>query len=162
DNLGWTLAGKRVLLLGSGGAARGVIQPLLEAGPAELIVSGRTPWNVEKLAIAFKEHGPLTPRTHITLKGDCFDLVLNATSIGHDGQVLRLPPGIVHKDSACYDLNYGKASAPFREWAGAQGVGRVAEGLGMLVEQAAASFALWHGRRPQTAPVIRQLAGQTS
>lgn len=157
DNLQWPIAGRRVLLLGAGGAARGVLKPLLDEKPAQLVISSRTPWTVEKLAEAFKAHGPVQPRTHMTLKGDRYDLVINATSAGHQGQTPRLPPQLLGADAACYDLNFGAAFVPFRDWAQAQGAARIADGLGMLAEQAAASFALWRGQRPQTAPVIRQL-----
>ena len=157
DNNWLTPAGKRVLLLGAGGAARGVLKPLLDERPAQLVISSRTPWTVEKLAEEFKAHGPIRPSTHLALKGDCFDLIVNATSAGHDGQVPRLPQGLLKDGGACYDLSYGKAFEPFRNWALAQGARVVADGVGMLVEQAAASFELWHGRRPKASPVIAAL-----
>lgn len=156
-NLQWPIAGRRVLLLGAGGAARGVLKPLLDEKPALLVISSRTPWTVEKLAADFKAHGPLLPRTHMTLKGDRYDLVINATSVGHQGQVPRLPPGLLADGAACYDLNFGRAHAPLRDWARAQGAARIADGLGMLVEQAAASHALWRGARPPTAAIIARL-----
>ena len=155
----FAVAGRRVLLLGAGGAARSVLKSLLDEKPAELLLSSRTPWTVEKLAAEFKAHGPVTPRTHITLKGDRFDLVINATSAGLAGEAPRLPPDILAPGAACYDMNYGAAHAPFRDWARDAGAARIADGLGMLVEQAAASFALWRGVRPQTAPVIERLRG---
>jgi shikimate dehydrogenase len=157
DNLKWTVAGRKVLLLGAGGAARGALKPLLDEKPAELVISSRTPWKVEKLAADFKAHGPVRPATHVALKGDHFDLVINATSAGLADQAPRLPGDLLAPAAACYDMSYGKAFAPFRDWAKAQGATRIADGIGMLVEQAAASFALWHGRRPQTAPVIERL-----
>ena len=150
-------AGRRVLLLGSGGAARGVLKPLLDERPAVLVVSGRTPWTVEKLAEQFKAHGPVRASTHLALKGERFDLVINATSAGHSGQVPRLPPELLAPGGACYDMAYGKAFEPFRAWAAAQGARSVVDGVGMLVEQAAGAFELWHGRRPETAPVIERL-----
>lgn len=157
DNLGYPLSGRKILLLGSGGAARSVLAPMLEERPAELVLSGRTPWVVEKLAADFRSLGPVRPSTHIALKGDCFDLVIHATSAGHSGEAPRLPSGLLEPGALCYDLSYGAAAVPFRRWAEAQGAGRVADGLGMLVEQAAASYALWHGARPKTAPVIARL-----
>ena len=159
DNHWLALGGKRVLLLGAGGAARGVLKPLLDERPALLVVSSRTPWTVEKLAEQFKAHGPIRPSTHIALKGERFDVIINATSAGLAGEVPRLPPALLADNGACYDLSYGKAFAPFRDWALLQGARVVADGLGMLVEQAASSFALWHGRRPQTGPVIARLRG---
>lgn len=157
DNLGLALAGRRVLLLGAGGAARGALEPLLGEKPAVLVVSSRTPWTVEKLAAEFRAHGPVRPSTHVALKGERFDLVINATSAGHHGQAPRLPAGLLADGGACYDLSYGKAFEPFRAWALAQRARVVADGLGMLVEQAACGFELWHGRRPATAPVIAML-----
>ena len=161
DNHWLTLDGKRVLLLGAGGAARGALKPLLDERPALLVISSRTPWTVEKLAEEFKAHGAVRPSTHLALKGDSFDLVINATSAGHEGQVPRLPPGLLKDGGACYDLSYGKAFEPFRNWALAQGARVIGDGVGMLVEQAAASFELWYGRRPKTAPVIASLRNRS-
>jgi shikimate dehydrogenase len=151
--------GKRVLLLGAGGAARGALKPLLDERPADLVISSRTPWTVEKLAEEFKAHGPIRPSTHLALKGDSFDLVINATSAGHHGEAPRLPGGLLRDGGACYDMTYGKAFEPFRNWAAAQGARVVADGVGMLVEQAASSFELWLDRRPATAPVLAELRG---
>jgi shikimate dehydrogenase len=157
DNHWLAIASKRVVLLGSGGAVRSVIQPLLDERPALLVVSGRTPWKVEKLAEQYKGRGPIRPSTHVALKGDRFDLIINATSAGLAGETPRLPEGLLGEGGACYDMCYGKAFEPFRNWALMQGARVVADGIGMLVEQAASAFALWHGRRPKTAPVIERL-----
>jgi len=157
DNLKWPLAGQRVLLLGSGGATRSVLKALLDEKPALLTISSRTPWTVEQLAADFKAHGPVRPCTHMALKGDRYDLIVNATSAGYQGQVPRLPENLLEGGGACYDLLYGEASEPFRAWAQKQQAARIADGLGMLVEQAAAAFGLWHGQRPATAPVIEKL-----
>jgi shikimate dehydrogenase len=154
ENCGIELAGKRVLVLGAGGAVRGILMPLLEARPAELVVSNRTPWRPDALAQAFKDVGVIRPCTHLALKGDCFDVIVQATSAGHEGGLPRLPAGLLAPGGACYDLNYGKAALPFCAWAEAQGATRIADGLGMLVEQAAEAFSLWHGLRPPTAAVI--------
>jgi len=113
-NLKLGLAGQRILLLGAGGAARGVLKPLLDEKPGELVISSRSPWTVEKLAADFKPHGNIRPCTHMALKGFAFDLIINATSAGYQGQVPRLPPGVLAQGGACYDLNYGKAYEPFR------------------------------------------------
>jgi shikimate dehydrogenase len=161
DNNWLSVGGKRVLLLGAGGAARGVLKPLLDERPALLVISSRTPWTVEKLAEEFKPYGSIRPSTHLALKGDRFDLIVNATSAGHSGEVPRLPAGLLNPGGACYDLSYGKAFAPFRNWALAQGARVVADGIGMLVEQAASSFELWHGRRPTTSPVIATLRNRS-
>jgi len=156
-NLGIAVAGKRVLLLGAGGAARGVLKPLLDQKPAELVLSNRNPWKPEDIAPQFAAFGPIRPCTHLALKGDVFDLVINATAAGHSGQMPKLPGQLLAPGGACYDLSYGAAFAPFEAWARSQGAARIADGLGMLVEQAAVSFALWRGLRPQTAPVLAAL-----
>lgn len=149
--LGIIVRDRRVLVLGAGGAARGILGPLLQAGPAELVVSNRNPWKPEALADAFRSVGPLVPRTHLALKGDQYDLVINATSAGHGGGIPRLPDGLLATGAEAYDLSYGVAHAPFADWAVAAGARRVHDGLGMLIEQAAESFERWHGIRPPTA-----------
>ncbi|SFF25529.1 shikimate dehydrogenase [Fontimonas thermophila] len=155
--LGFAVTGRRVLVLGAGGAARGILEPLLRAQPAELVVSNRTPWKPEALAEAFKNLGRIRPCTHLALKGDRYDLIINATSAGHDGRMVRLPGQLLAAGGDCYDLSYGEAFAPFAAWARAQNAARIADGLGMLVEQAAAAFERWRGVRPDTAPVIALL-----
>lgn len=156
-NLGVELSGRRVLLLGSGGAARGLLEPLLTEKPAELVLSNRSPWTPEALAKQFAPIGVVRPSAHFALKGDRFDVIINATSAGHIGTVPRLPPELFAEGALAYDLNYGNASEPFLAWARNQGATRSSDGLGMLVEQAAESFELWHGVRPQTAPVLESL-----
>ncbi|TXH05659.1 MAG: shikimate dehydrogenase [Nevskiaceae bacterium] len=157
QHLGLTIAGKRVLVLGAGGAARGILKPLLDQKPAELAVSGRNPWKPEELAEQFKAVGTIRPATHLALKGDVFDLIINATSVGHSGAQLRLPGQLLAEGGACYDLSYGKAFAPFAAWACTQGAARVSDGLGMLVEQAAAAFEIWRGVKPETASVLQRV-----
>jgi shikimate dehydrogenase len=157
QNLHLLIAGKRVLVLGSGGAARGILKPLLDQKPAELTLSGRNPWKPEELAEQFKVFGKIRPATHIALKGDLFDLIINATSVGHSGAQLRLPGQLLAEGGACYDLSYGKAFEPFAGWACAQGAARVSDGLGMLVEQAAAAFEIWRGVKPETRPVMQRV-----
>lgn len=149
--LGMAVAGKRVLVLGAGGATRGILGPLLAERPAQLVVSNRNPWKPEALAEAFATVGTVIPRTHLALKGDQFDLVINATSAGHGGQAPRLPEGLLAPGAEAYDLSYGTAHGPFAAWAVAAGAKRVHDGLGMLIEQAAESFERWHGVRPPTA-----------
>lgn len=155
--LAYVIEGRDVLVLGAGGAVCGMLAPLLAARPASLTVSNRNPWKPEKLAEQFRALGTVLPRTHMTLKGFRFDLIINATSAGYSGQMPRLPPDLLADGGACYDLSYGDAHAPFRAWAEAQGATRIADGLGMLVEQAAAAFALWRGVRPETGAVLASL-----
>ncbi|APZ44359.1 shikimate dehydrogenase [Acidihalobacter ferrooxydans] len=160
-NLGLTLAGRRILLLGAGGAARGVIEPLLEAAPAELVIANRTAARAEQLARLFADLGPLRATALDALDGAAaFDILINATSASLAGTTLALPAHLVAADSVAYDMVYAARPTPFMRWAGEHGAARVADGLGMLVEQAAESFFLWRGVRPRTAPVIADLRAQ--
>jgi len=156
-NLGVPLRGKRVLVLGAGGAARGILAPILAEEPAELVISNRNPWKPEEIAASLKRFGNIVPRTNLSLKGDQYDVVINATSAGHRGELPRLPPQLFAPGALAYDLNYGPAAQPFLNWAKAQGASRISDGLGMLVEQAAEAFTLWRGLRPETAPVLVEL-----
>lgn len=157
DRLGIVVTGRRVLVLGAGGAARGILGPLLAARPSILVVSNRNPWKPEQLAESFKAHGTIVPRTHLALKGDRYDLIVNATSAGHTGSLPMLPGPLLAEGGDCYDLSYGAAAQPFCRWAHSQKAARSSDGLGMLVEQAASSFECWRGVRPQTAPVLAEL-----
>lgn len=157
QRLGFGIAGRRVLILGAGGAVRGILEPLLAERPAELVVSNRNPWKPEALAEDFKALGAITPRTHYTLKGDRYDLIINATSAGHGGRMVTLPGQLLADGGDCYDLSYGAAFEPFRAWAQTQGAARIADGLGMLVGQAAAAFEQWRGVHPDPASVIEAL-----
>ena len=148
---------RRVLLLGAGGAARSVIGSLLALQPRELVIASRNPWKPEELAERFKNLGPLRPCTYYALKGDRYDLIINATSAGHAGTLPRLPRELLADGGACYDLSYGKAHAPFAAWAREQQAATLADGLGMLVEQAAASFEIWFGKSPDVEPVLAAL-----
>jgi shikimate dehydrogenase len=158
-NLGVTLAGRRILLLGAGGAARGVMLPLLEEKPALLHLANRT---AAKACALQAEFAPMAgPSKFVAggfaeLAGRQFDLVINATAAGLDDQAPPLPDGLYAPDSLAYDMVYGRET-PFMAAARAQGAARQADGLGMLVEQAAESFFLWRGVRPPTAPVLEQL-----
>lgn len=153
-NLGVALAGARILLLGAGGAARGVLAPLLEARPRELVVANRTPERARELARRFAARGPILAVPLDAIPGGAFDLVVNATSTSTRGEALDVAlPGEI---AFAYDMAYGAAAEPFLALARSRGA-RTADGLGMLVEQAAESFALWRGVRPDTAPVLAQL-----
>lgn len=160
SRLGIVLTGRRVLVLGAGGATRGILGPLLAARPSILVVSNRNPWKPEELAEAFKPLGPIVPRTHVALKGDRYDVIINATSAGHDGALPMLPGPLLADGGDCYDLSYGAASQPFCKWSRSQKAACSSDGLGMLVEQAASSFERWRGVRPDTAPVLAELRRQ--
>jgi shikimate dehydrogenase len=156
-NLGGVIAGRRVLLLGAGGAARGVLQPLLAQRPAQLVIANRTADRATALAQAFARFGALRGGGYDALEGQAFDLVINATSASLQGDVPPLPEGVLAPQAWCYDMMYGPRPTPFMAWAQNRGAARISDGLGMLVEQAAEAFALWRDVRPQTAAVIAAL-----
>jgi shikimate dehydrogenase len=154
NNHGFAIAGKKILLLGAGGAAAGVLQPLLAAGPAHLAIANRTPARAQALAARFSG---AEARSFNSLSGGRFDLVINATAASVAGERPALPRGVFAVDSLAYDLMYGKSETPFLAMARGDGAARLADGLGMLVEQAAESFFIWRGVRPDTAPVLAAL-----
>ena len=156
DNLHAVLAGARVLVLGAGGAVRGVLSPLLEEQPAELVIANRTVGKAQELAALIPGRG-VEGVGFETLAGRQFDGVINGTSASLQGELPPLPDGLLAPGAWCYDLMYGKVPTVFMNWARTQGTDNVVDGLGMLVEQAAESFFLWRGVRPQTAPVIAAL-----
>ena len=156
DNLEWPLEGVRILLVGAGGAARGVIGPLLEAGPAELRLVNRTPDRARELAGHFRALGPIRGGG-LESADTPFDIIINATAASLEGQVPELNPAVVGPETAVYDMMYAAEPTAFVQWGVARGAHAVADGLGMLVEQAAESFTLWRGVRPKTGPVLTTL-----
>ncbi len=158
---GVPLAGAHILVLGAGGATRGILAPLLEQGPATVFIAKRTAARAEQLAREFAEQAG----KHCTLRGGGFehipadpaDLVLHATSLGLEGKVPEIPRAVFGPATLAYDLAYGTTDTPFTGWAREQGAGRVAQGLGMLVEQAAEAFFLWRGIRPDTESMRHEL-----
>lgn len=159
-NLGGALAGRRILLLGAGGASRGVIAPLLAGQPAALFIANRTAGKAEALAAAFADMAPVDAGNFAKIVGQSFDLVINATSASLAGESLPLPPGLFAPGSLAYDMMYGKGETPFLAQARQQGAARCADGLGMLVEQAAEAFFVWRGVRPATGQVLADLRAQ--
>jgi len=157
QNLAFDPAGKRILLLGAGGAARGVLAPLLAARPAALTIANRSAGKAATLAAEFADLAPVEATEFAQLAGKSFDLVINATSASLAGESLPLPPGIFGAGSLAYDMMYGKGETPFMALARNQGAARCADGLGMLVEQAAEAFFVWRGMRPGTALVLADL-----
>lgn len=155
DNLGVTITGKRVLVLGAGGAVRGVLGPLLEEKPALVVIANRTPDRAQELADAFEDYGRVEGSSFADLDGSRYDIVINGTSASLKGEVPPLPEGILARGAFCYDMMYGAEPTAFMRWADEEGGEHIADGLGMLVEQAAESFMLWRGVRPQTASVIK-------
>jgi shikimate dehydrogenase len=159
-NLGFPLAGRRILLLGAGGAARGALAPLLECRPAGLAIANRTADKAAALAAGFADLAAVDAGNYADFAGRAFDVVINATSASLAGAALPLPAGLFAPDSLAYDMMYGKGETPFLALARAQGAARRADGLGMLVEQAAEAFLVWRGVRPDTAPVLAALRAQ--
>ena len=157
DNLAIPLAGKRLLLVGAGGAASGVIQALLDTGIAALVLANRTVERARDLARRFG--GAVKPCGLDALGDEHFDVIVNATSASLSGEAPPLPPSVFASGSLAYDMMYGKGETPFLAAARAAGAAHLADGLGMLVEQAAESFRVWRGVRPQTAPVLAMLRG---
>jgi len=160
---GLDLRGRRTLLIGAGGAARGVAPALLDAGIPDLYVVNRTPARTDALADALGEPGRVHPR-HFEQLGELgeFELIINATSAGRSGTFPALPRSLVGMRTSAVDLSYGEASVPFLAWAHAHGTRDAIDGLGMLVEQAAESFALWHGVRPETDAVFDALQARNA
>jgi shikimate dehydrogenase len=157
-NVGLSLAGLRVLILGAGGATRGIIGPLLEQDTASIVVANRTPDKAKALVNHFGTMGEVSSaRLNRVPNGKTFDLVINATSAGLGGKMPEYPAHAVGENTLCYDLSYGLKETPFVAWAKRAGAGRTRSGWGMLIEQAAESFEIWRGVRPDTAPVMKRL-----
>jgi len=157
-NLGVPMTGARLLMLGAGGAARGVLALLLAERPERLVVANRTLDRATALADAFASHGRLEARSPDRLEG-AFDIVINATSAGLAGELPRVSGAMFAPQALAYDMMYGDSETAFLRWAREHGAARGADGLGMLIEQAAESFYLWRGVRPATAPVLALLRG---
>jgi shikimate dehydrogenase len=152
------ISNRRVLVLGAGGAARGILVPLLAEAPAELVLANRTLERAERLGADLGAGDRLAICRFDELRAHAaFDIVVNATSAGLKGEQPPFPSNIIARTTFCYDLAYSLKSTPFVAWARESGAGRAVQGWGMLVEQAAESFAIWRGRRPDTQPILKQL-----
>ena len=158
---GLDLRARRTLLIGAGGAARGVAPALLDAGIGDLFVVNRTAQRADALVDALAQPGRVHPRylDDLVALGE-FDLIVNATSAARNGQIPALPRALVGRRTAAVDLSYGEAAIPFLAWARASGCHDMVDGLGMLVEQAALSFARWHGVEPDTDPIYGELRAE--
>jgi shikimate dehydrogenase len=157
DNLGVVITHRRILMIGAGGAARGVLAPLLALEPSELVIANRTTERAQTLVEDFKDLGTLTGTGFAQVAPTAFDLVINATSASLSGDVPNIPAGVVAPETVCYDMAYGKSDTAFIRWARSVGCTRAIQGWGMLVEQAAESFRVWRGMRPPTGPVLAAL-----
>jgi len=156
------IAKKRVLVLGAGGAVRGVMAIILAEKPKSLMIANRTVSKAQTLADEFADLGKVSARGFEALAGQQFDLVINGTAASLHGDLPPLPDGILADGAWCYDMMYGAEETVFNTWACQQGAAKTMDGLGMLVEQAAESFFMWRHVRPDTAPVIAQLRAQLS
>ncbi len=148
---------KRVLILGAGGAVRGVLEPLLAGRPQRLVIANRTLSKAEELVDIFKSGQLLTATPYAELSGQQFDLVINGTAASLQGELPPLPDDLLAPDAWCYDMMYSAEATPFQSWGDSHGAHKSLDGLGMLVEQAAESFYIWRNVRPETAPVIAEV-----
>jgi shikimate dehydrogenase len=157
ESLGQTVRARRILIVGAGGAARGVLDPLLDQAPAQIVIANRTPARAEQLVVEFGD--PRLRAVPFEAVRDRFDIVINGTSASLSADVPALPAHAV-SDSFCYDMAYGARPTAFCDWAHRHGAAQVADGLGMLVEQAALAFELWHGVLPETVDVRTRLRSE--
>ena len=156
-NLAVDVEGRSVLLLGAGGAARGVAGPLLDERPRRLVIANRTTSRAVELARRFEGQGPVGVVALDALPAGGFEIVVNATAASLAGALPSLPRGTLRPGGVAYDTAYAARPTPFVDWGAGEGAAIATDGLGMLVEQAAESFRLWRGREPRTAPVIEAL-----
>ncbi|MFD1008783.1 shikimate dehydrogenase [Oceanisphaera ostreae] len=157
--LGFNLNGAKILLLGAGGAARGALAPLLAEHPAHVVIANRTPARAEELALHFAELGNISSMPLEAL-AQSFDIIINSTSASLQGETLSLDSQICHSGTRVYDMMYGQTETPFLAWARELGLEHRYDGLGMLVGQAAESFYVWRGVRPNVTPVLKALRSQ--
>ena len=158
NNLGLELENRRVLILGAGGAVRGVIQPMLDAGVAEVIIANRSVERAQAIVDIFPG-APLKAISYAEIKGPAFDLIVNGTSASIGGELPPVPDAAIDANTCGYDMMYGATKTPFCEWCEAHNA-RAIDGLGMLVEQAAESFFIWRGVKPETAASLAELRSE--
>ncbi len=157
QNLHWPLNQQRVLILGAGGAARGILGPLLDQHPAAVTIANRTVTTAQSLADDFADLGNLDTGGYESLSGRQFDLLINATAASLQGEVPPLADDLLSATAHCYDLMYASQPTAFMQWAMQHHAAHIADGLGMLVGQAAESFFVWRGVRPEVTPVINSM-----
>ena len=157
QNLGIPITGCEILLLGAGGASRGILEPLLALKPDRLVIANRTLIKAERLAEEFSDLASIQALGYDSLTGNRFNLILNATSASLHGRLPPLPEGILAPLGYCYDLAYGSQPTAFVEWGKFRGAKLSTDGIGMLVEQASEAFFIWRGVHPQTVPIIERL-----
>ncbi|MCU7813703.1 MAG: shikimate dehydrogenase [Candidatus Thiodiazotropha sp. (ex Rostrolucina anterorostrata)] len=159
-NQGFRLQGKRILMLGAGGAVRGVMRPLLEQKPKRIVIANRTASKAYSMANGLACYGQVAGCGLDELEGMQFDLIINGTAAGLEGVVPAIPDAILAKGCWCYDMLYSHQVTAFQAWGKAHQAARSLDGLGMLVEQAAESFRLWRDILPETSPIIAMLRGK--
>jgi len=158
DNLGVAIEGKKILLLGAGGAVRGVLGPILALSPDRLTIANRTPQKAVALAQDFEQFGQIHAIAYESLGSASYDLIINGTAAGLSNQIPPITDSVLGENSVCYDMMYNISQATaFVDWAQFRAVKQVFDGRGMLVEQAAAAFHAWRGIYPRTAEIIRSL-----
>ncbi|GJM04678.1 MAG: shikimate dehydrogenase (NADP(+)) [marine bacterium B5-7] len=148
---------KAVLILGAGGSIKAILEPLCQEQPAHIIIANRTVSRAEELVDKFSEFGKITACSYSDISPHPFDLVINGTSLSLIGELPAVTGSVINKNTCCYDLMYSDTATVFMQWATDLGAVKVMDGLGMLVEQAAESFLIWHGVKPQTMTVINAL-----
>ena len=156
---GISLTNKKVLILGAGGAVRGILEPFINERPSALVIANRTVSKAEQLAKEFADIATLYPSSFDWLE-ESFDVIINGTAASLGGEVPPISPQLIHTHTVCYDMMYSKTPTAFCQWALDNGAAQALDGLGMLVEQAAESFYVWRGLRPDTAPVLAELRRQ--
>lgn len=159
NNLHWALKNKRVLILGAGGAVRGILQPLLKANVNSILIANRTPEKAVQLANDFKDEGSIAGCHYSDLHNtnESFDIIINGTSASLTGNLPDLPTHIIHSGSCCYDMMYAKEDTIFMRWAKQHHAKEVADGVGMLVSQGAESFYQWRHVKPNISEVIKKV-----
>ena len=158
-NLGLQLENANILILGAGGATRGIVGPLLEMQPRRICIANRTLSRAQDLVERFASRGPVSACGFDDVPVmEPYDLVINATSAVHSGQTPPYPEAAISSQTICYDLSYSLNPTPFCDWALEHGAAQAVMGWGMLVEQAAESFHIWRGVRPDTKPVLKQIS----
>lgn len=153
-NHGCKLTGSDILILGAGGAASGIIDPIMDESPGRLVIANRTVLRAEDLAKRFSDRGNITACGFNELAGQTFPLVINATSASLQGEIPPIPDDLLQDNACCYDMMYSQEDTAFVAWAKSRSAGKALDGIGMLVEQAAESFLIWRGIRPETKSII--------
>jgi shikimate dehydrogenase len=151
------LNNKSILILGAGGSVRAILEPLCAQNPSKIVIVNRTLNKAEELIKTFSSHGNMHAYSYKNLPNESYDLIINGTSLSLNGKLPDIPASTIDNTTSCYDLMYSDTETVFMEWARKQGALKVMDGLGMLVEQAAEAFYIWHGVMPDTNPVIKSL-----